>query len=248
MASFVHSFRYRYIWTISQKEYRKLKLQKPHIFSFQPRVGSDIWANFITAYSVYLLSDDPEMSYLFIYLIHLSYSFIHSFIFYFPPSAVCIRRPFPHFTGTLPQYSYNCNVQVHNYYTSPWLWLWSVNSRQTYEYEHLTNVPFLWEKFYMPCDFPLVYRKSQLYPVVLWYFCDDGNENDKKQEVKVSKKTTLPRATRFFFSLHDYLTWKFLNFTFCLGREHKTANFFFFSCTLIQSLTIKLHIICQHLT
>lgn len=101
-------------WTISQKEYRKLKRQKPHIFSFQPRVGSEIRANFITAYSVYLLFADLEMSYLFILYIYL---FIY--LFYFPPCAVRIRRPFLHFTGTLPQYSYNYNVQVHNYYTSP---------------------------------------------------------------------------------------------------------------------------------
>ena len=64
---------------------RKLKRQKLQIFSSQPLVGSDIRANYKTAYSVYLLSDDPEiindivnsvflfvcLCYLFIYLIYL---------------------------------------------------------------------------------------------------------------------------------------------------------------------------------
>ena len=53
-------------------------------------MGSDIRANFITAYSVYLLSDDPEMSQLiFIFLIfwilfviYLSYLFIYLSILY----------------------------------------------------------------------------------------------------------------------------------------------------------------------
>ena len=115
MASFVHSFRHHGKDHIA-KEFRKLKRQEPHIFSSQPRVGSDIRANFITAYSLYLLSDDPEMSlfnilnsvfYLFVLFIYLSYIFIlysylfiyfYLFICYFPPSA--IRRPFRHFTDT----------------------------------------------------------------------------------------------------------------------------------------------------
>ena len=65
-------------------------------------------ANFITAYSFYLLSADPEMSQLififlifwilflfvlFIYLIYLSYTFIYLFLFiYLVFSAIC--RPF----------------------------------------------------------------------------------------------------------------------------------------------------------
>ena len=91
-----------------------------------PRMGkteedwnSDIRAGFITTYSVYLLSDDPEMwqlififsifwilfvlfiylSYIFILYIYL-FIFIHLF-FYFLPSAVC--RLFPHFTDTSPR-------------------------------------------------------------------------------------------------------------------------------------------------
>ena len=56
-----HSFRHHGTDQIA-KEFRKLKRQIPHIFSAQPRVGSDIRANFITGYSVYLLADDPEMS------------------------------------------------------------------------------------------------------------------------------------------------------------------------------------------
>ena len=106
MASFVHSFRYHSTDHIA-KEYRILKRQKPHIFSSQPRVGSDIRANFITTYSVYLLSDDPEMSQvififlifgillvLFIYLSYIFISYIYFFFFYsfiFLFSAV--RRP-----------------------------------------------------------------------------------------------------------------------------------------------------------
>ena len=116
MASFVHSFRHHGKDHIA-KEFRKLKRQKPHIFSSQPRVWSDIRANFITAYSLYLLSDDPEMSlfnilnsvfYLFVLFIYLSYIFIlYSYLFIFihlfvifrrPPSV--IRRPFPRFTDT----------------------------------------------------------------------------------------------------------------------------------------------------
>ena len=104
MAPFVHSFRCRGTDHIA-KEYRILKRQKPHIFYSQPRVGSGIQANFTTTYSVYLLSDDPEMSQLififliiwiisliylsilYIYLIHLLILFFC--FFYFPPSAVC---------------------------------------------------------------------------------------------------------------------------------------------------------------
>ena len=85
--------------------------------SSQPRVGSDIRASYKTAHSVYLLSDDPEIShifnsvfYLFVLFIFLSYIFIlyiylfiylfiHLFLFiYLLFSAVC--RPFPHFTDT----------------------------------------------------------------------------------------------------------------------------------------------------
>ena len=103
-------------WNIA-KEFRKLKRQKLQIFSSQPRVGSDIWANYKTACSVYLLSDDPEMSqlifkflifwilffYLFFLFTYLSYVFIlYIYLFFLfcylllsairhPPSAV--RRP-----------------------------------------------------------------------------------------------------------------------------------------------------------
>ena len=124
MAPLVHSFRYHGTDHIA-KEYRILKRQKPHIFSSQPRVGSDIRANFIATYSVYLLSDDPEMSQvififlifgiLFVLFIFLADRFIlyfYLFIFihlfsYFPPSAVPIRRPFPHFTDTHQRQEYN---------------------------------------------------------------------------------------------------------------------------------------------
>ena len=69
VASFVHSF-WHHGTDHVRKEFCKLKRQKPHIFSSQPRVGSDVRANFITTYSVYLLSDDPEMSQvIFIFLI-----------------------------------------------------------------------------------------------------------------------------------------------------------------------------------
>ena len=104
MASFVHSFEHHGMDHIA-KELCTLKWLK------QPWVGSDIRANFITAYSAYLLSDDPEMSQLififsifwillffFVLFIYLSYIFIwyiylfifiHLFIsFRCPPSAV----------------------------------------------------------------------------------------------------------------------------------------------------------------
>ena len=45
------------------------------------------------------------------------------------------------------------------------------------------------------------------------------------------------RASRFFGHFYNV---KVPNFTFCLGREHKTTIFFFLSWTLIQSLRIKL--------
>ena len=115
LASFVHSFLYHGTDHIA-KEFRKLKRQKPHIFTSQPRVGSDIRGNLITTYSVYLLSDDPEMSQLififlifwilfvlFIYLSYILILHIYLFIFihlFFLFSAVRIRRPFPHFTDT----------------------------------------------------------------------------------------------------------------------------------------------------
>ena len=115
MASFVHSLRQGAVRTFNiAKKFRKLKRQKPHIYSSQPRVGSDTRANYKTAYSVYLVSDDPEMpdttdiyifnhdfwilfffinlSYSFIYLIDLPYTFIYFFhlfiIFRQSPSAV----------------------------------------------------------------------------------------------------------------------------------------------------------------
>ena len=67
------SFRYHCTDHIA-KEYRTLKRQ---IFSSPPRVESDILAGFITTYSVYLVSDDPEIFVLlFIYLIYLYYTFI----------------------------------------------------------------------------------------------------------------------------------------------------------------------------
>ena len=104
MASFVHSFRYHCTDHIA-KEYRILKRQ---IFSSQPRAGSDILPGLITTYSVYLLSDDPEIYIcLIIYLSYIFILYIYLFLFLFsavrrPPSAV--RRPlpppFPHFRDT----------------------------------------------------------------------------------------------------------------------------------------------------
>ena len=121
MASFVHSLRNGAARTFNiAKKFRKLKRQKPDIYSSQPRVGSDIRANYKTACSVYLLSDDPEMSdttdiyifnhdfwilfFLIICLIYLSILYIyliHLFFYFFiyilfsayrrPPSA--IRHP-----------------------------------------------------------------------------------------------------------------------------------------------------------
>ena len=89
MASFVHSFRYHCTDHIA-KEYRILKRQ---IFSSQPRVGGDILAGFITTYSVYLLSDDPEIFVL--YIIYLSYIFIlYIYLVLFLFSAVRIRLRF----------------------------------------------------------------------------------------------------------------------------------------------------------
>ena len=139
MASFVHSFRYHSTDHIA-KEYRILKRQKPRIFSSQPRVGSDIRANFITTYSVYLLSDDPEMSQvififlifgillvLFIYLSYIFISYIYLFIFihlfsYFPPSSSSVsfrtlQTPVsdPHaLSAADDRYRYRFNLESHD--------------------------------------------------------------------------------------------------------------------------------------
>ena len=84
------------------KEFRKQKQRRLHIFSYEPRVGSDILANYKTAYSVYLLCSlfifylfSLFIYLLYIYLIHLYiylFIFIHLFIVSRRlPSAV--RRP-----------------------------------------------------------------------------------------------------------------------------------------------------------
>ena len=105
------------------KEFRKQKQRRLHIFSYEPRVGSDILANYKTAYSVYLLCS-LFIFYLFflfiyllyIYLIHLYiylFIFVHLFIISrrlpsalrHPPPAVHIRRPFPRLTDTLSMQS-----------------------------------------------------------------------------------------------------------------------------------------------
>ena len=111
MASLVHSLRHRARTFHTAKEFHKLKLQKLHIFTSQPRVGSDIRANYITSHSdQYLLSDDPEMSQLififfsilnsifliyssnlFVIVSHIFILYIYLFIYDFSPSA--IRHP-----------------------------------------------------------------------------------------------------------------------------------------------------------
>ena len=61
----------------------------------------------------------------------------------------------------------------------------------------------------------------------------------------MGKTTTLHVHTLFNFCtflcrpLHDYNA-KVPNSTFCRGQEHKTAIFFFFYWTLIQSFRIQL--------
>ena len=84
-------------------EFRKQKQRRLHIFSYEPRGGSDILANYKTAYSVYLLCSlfifylfSLFIYLLYIYLIHL---YIYLFLFIYllfhafchPPSA--IRHP-----------------------------------------------------------------------------------------------------------------------------------------------------------
>ena len=99
------------------KEFRKQKQRRLHIFSYEPRVGSDILANYETAYSVYLLCSLFSIFLIYLSLIH--YTFIHLYIYLFifihlfiisrllpsalrhPPPAVHIRRPFPRLTDTL---------------------------------------------------------------------------------------------------------------------------------------------------
>ena len=88
------------------KEFRKQKQRRLHIFSYEPRVGSDILANYKTAYSVYLLCSLFSIFLIYLSLIYLSYTFIYlfiyfySFIYYFTPSAIrpppsATRRPHP---------------------------------------------------------------------------------------------------------------------------------------------------------
>ena len=97
MASFVHSFRYHCTDHIA-KEYRILKRQ---IFSSQPRAGSDILPGLITTYSVYLLSDDPEIYIcLIIYLSYIFILYIYLFLFLFSAVRRPLPPPFPHFRDT----------------------------------------------------------------------------------------------------------------------------------------------------
>ena len=91
------------------KEFRKQKQRRLHIFSYEPRVGSDILANYKTAYSVYLLCSLfifylfslLSISYIFILYIYIYiYIYFYSFIYYFTPSAIrpppsATRRPHP---------------------------------------------------------------------------------------------------------------------------------------------------------
>ena len=97
MASFVHSFRYHCTDHIAE-EYRILKRQ---IFSSQPRAGSDILPGLITTYSVYLLSDDPEIYIcLIIYLSYIFILYIYLFSFLFSAVRRPLPPPFPHFRDT----------------------------------------------------------------------------------------------------------------------------------------------------
>ena len=90
----------------------KLKRQAT-VFSSQPKVGSDIRANHITAHSRDVTTDIYVFNILISYFFHLFDLFlsilyiylIHVFIFLFspirrPPSAVRIRRPLPHLTDS----------------------------------------------------------------------------------------------------------------------------------------------------
>ena len=88
------------------KEFCKQRQRRLHIFSYEPRVGSDILANYKTAYSVYLLCSLFSIFLIYLSLIYLSYTFIYlfiyfySFIYYFTPSAIrpppsATRRPHP---------------------------------------------------------------------------------------------------------------------------------------------------------
>ena len=67
-------------------------------------------------------------------------------------------------------------------------------------------------------------------------------------------KQQLCTCTRFLIFVHflavrcTTYNVKVPNFTFCREQEHKTAIFFFFCWTLIQSFRIQLKNIWQHLT
>ena len=100
------------------KEFRKQKQRRLHIFSYEPRVGSDILANYKTAYSVYLLCSlfifylfSLFIYLLYIYLIHLYiylFIFIHLFIIsrrlpsaLHPSVSASYRHPFNAKSGAL---------------------------------------------------------------------------------------------------------------------------------------------------
>ena len=62
----------------------------------------------------------------------------------------------------------------------------------------------------------------------------DGNENGKKAIGLDQQNNNFARASRFFVLFlavvaHDDYIMKVPNFTFCLGQEHNTTTFFFFS-------------------
>ena len=62
----------------------------------------------------------------------------------------------------------------------------------------------------------------------------DGNENGKKAIGLDQQNNNVARASRFFVLFlavvaHDDYIMKVPNFTFCLGQEHNTTTFFFFS-------------------
>ena len=108
------------------KEFRKQKRRKLHIFSYEPRVGSDIRANYKTAYSVYLLCS-LFIFYLFISYIFILYIYLFIYLFIFThlfiisrrkPSAVRTRRPFPRLTDTLSMQSQVLSAFQSNIVTS----------------------------------------------------------------------------------------------------------------------------------
>ena len=97
---------------------------------------------------------------------------------------------------------------------------------------------------------PVSYSWRILHFLYSWLGTDDGdiNENGKKNSknknnrVRLAKQQLCTCITLCCHislpSLHDYNV-RVPNFTCCLGREHKTTTFFFFSWTLIHSFRIQ---------